>query len=162
MAATKVASALKALLPAELPPTLSSRAGTLYSVLARYPQDGIGQRVHQTRWSMKGISDCYWEVTRTKLKLEGTHGKAWGKLVWKGVHKYSRDSCRMTSLCFHTRSCHQPTGRTYSWRSQVRLAAGCIPRSTTSVGATTNASQSMTTFQNRTTFLPIVTSLVWE
>ena len=106
MAATKVASALKALLPAELPPTLSSRAGTLYSVLARYPQDGIGQRVHQTRWSMKGISDCYWEVTRTKLKLEGTHGKAWGKLVWKGVYKHALVSCQMTSLCFHFRSCH--------------------------------------------------------
>ena len=85
MAASKVASALKALLPAELPPTLSSRAGTLYSVLARYPKDGVGQRVHQTRWNMKGISDCYWEVTRTKLKLEGQHGKAWGKLVWRGV-----------------------------------------------------------------------------
>lgn len=84
MAATKVASALKQLLPAELPPSLQSRSGSLYSVLARYPKDGVGQRVHQTRWSMKGISDSYWLVTRTKLKLEGQHGKAWGKLVWKG------------------------------------------------------------------------------
>ncbi|KAF9815543.1 hypothetical protein IEO21_04543 [Rhodonia placenta] len=79
-----VAAALKKLLPKQLPPSLSSRPGNLYEVLARYPQDGIGQRIHQTRWTAKGISDCYWEVTRTKLKLEGMHGKAWGVLTWRG------------------------------------------------------------------------------
>ena len=85
MAASKVASALKQLLPAELPPSLQSRSGSLYSVLSRYPKDGAGQRIHQTRWSMKGIADSYWLVTRTKLKQEGQHGKAWGKLVWRGA-----------------------------------------------------------------------------
>ena len=34
---------------------------------------------------MKGISDSYWLVTRAQLKCEGQHGKAWGKLVWKGA-----------------------------------------------------------------------------
>ncbi|KAN0062359.1 hypothetical protein ACQY0O_005241 [Thecaphora frezii] len=27
---------------------------------------------------------CYWEVTRVKLKDGGRHGKAWGRLVWRG------------------------------------------------------------------------------
>ena len=83
--AASVTAALKKLLPKELPPSLSTRSGSLYQVLSRYPNDGVGQRVHQTRWSMKGIADSYWVVTRTKLKLEGKHGKAWGKLYWKGV-----------------------------------------------------------------------------
>ncbi|KAI0698626.1 hypothetical protein BC835DRAFT_1518751 [Cytidiella melzeri] len=82
--ATSLAAALKRLLPKDLPSSLSTRSGSLYQVLSRYPNDGVGQRVHQTRWSMKGISDSYWEVTRTRLKLEGKHGKAWGKLYWRG------------------------------------------------------------------------------
>ena len=88
MASTGVASALKKLLPSNLPPSLSSRPGNLYQVLSRYPRDGVGQRVYQTRWGMKGIEDCYWEVTRTKLKLEGTHGKAWGRLIWRGASSH--------------------------------------------------------------------------
>ncbi|KAI0317739.1 hypothetical protein OF83DRAFT_1119783 [Amylostereum chailletii] len=83
-AATGVARAIQKLLPAELPPSLSSRTGSLYQILSRYPQDGVGQRVYQTRWPAKGIADSYWEITRTSLKLHGEHGKAWGKLVWKG------------------------------------------------------------------------------
>ncbi|GBE79358.1 hypothetical protein BKA93DRAFT_744805 [Sparassis latifolia] len=89
--ASSVGSALRKLLPAKLPPSLSSQPGNLYEVLSRYPQDGVGQRVYQTRWSAKGIEGCYWEVTRTKLKLEGTHGKAWGVLVWRGQRVSERD-----------------------------------------------------------------------
>ena len=84
--AVTVAKAIQKLLPSELPPSLSSRTGNLYQILSRYPQDGVGQRVYQTRWAGKGISDSYWEVTKTSLKLHGNHGKAWGKLVWKGEH----------------------------------------------------------------------------
>lgn len=86
MATTNVASAIQKLLPSKLPASLSSRPANLYQVLSRYPKDGIGQKVHQTRWDMKNIEGSYWEVTRTKLKLEGKHGKAWGKLYWKGKH----------------------------------------------------------------------------
>lgn len=86
MTTSSVASALKKLLPSKLPPSLSSRPGNLYQVLSRYPKDGVGQRVHQTRWGMKSIEGCYWEVTRSKLKLEGAHGKAWGHLVWRGMN----------------------------------------------------------------------------
>ena len=84
--ATNVAAALKNLLPKEIPPSLRLSAASLYEVLARYPNDGVGIRVHQTRWTTKNIGPCYWEVTRTKLKCEGKHGKAWGKLVWRGAY----------------------------------------------------------------------------
>lgn len=83
--ASNITSALKRLLPEPLPSSLLTRPATLYEVLSRYPNDGVGQRVHQTRWYKKGLGDCYWEVTRTRLKLEGQHGKAWGKLVWRGA-----------------------------------------------------------------------------
>ncbi|KAJ3484998.1 hypothetical protein NLI96_g5257 [Meripilus lineatus] len=84
MASAEVAAAIKKLLPSKLPPSLSSQPANLYQVLSRYPRDGVGQRIHQTRWGVKGIEGCYWKVSRTKLKLEGTHGKAWGRLYWRG------------------------------------------------------------------------------
>ena len=80
-----VARAIQHFLPSKLPPTLSNSPSSLYQVLSRFPQDGVGQRVYQTRWGVKGFPECYWEVTRTKLKLEGKHGKAWGHLVWRGA-----------------------------------------------------------------------------
>ena len=80
-----VAKAIQHFLPSKLPPTLSNSPSSLYQVLSRYPQDGVGQRVYQTRWGTKGFPECYWEVTRTKLKLEGKHGKVWGHLVWRGA-----------------------------------------------------------------------------
>lgn len=88
-----LAAAFQKLLPKKLPPGLSTRPGNLYQVLSRYAADGTGQRVHQTRWTSKGISDCYWVVTRTSLKKCGSygkergrviHGKVWGRLVWRG------------------------------------------------------------------------------
>ena len=80
-----VAKAIQYFLPSKLPPTLSNSPSSLSQVLSRFPQDGVGQKVYQTRWGTKGFPDCYWEVTRTKLKLEGKHGKAWGHLVWRGT-----------------------------------------------------------------------------
>ncbi|EJF62859.1 hypothetical protein DICSQDRAFT_83538 [Dichomitus squalens LYAD-421 SS1] len=92
--ATPVQVALRKLLPlpSQLPPSLSPRPGNLYEVLARFPKDGVGQKVHQTRWSAKGIAGSYWEITRTSLKCEGKHGKAWGHLVWKGKRINARDT----------------------------------------------------------------------
>ncbi|KAF8450329.1 hypothetical protein L210DRAFT_843657 [Boletus edulis BED1] len=72
------------LLPSPLPPSLRTTPASLCQVLSRYPNDGVGQKVHQIRWTGKGIENCYWQVTKTRLKHEGTHGKAWGKLVWRG------------------------------------------------------------------------------
>lgn len=96
--ANSVAQAIQKLLPSSLPPSLSSRPGRLYAVLSRYSKDGVGQRVHQTRWGMKGMEDCYWEVTRAKMKLGGTHGKAWGRLVWKGASLPPRLVCGILML----------------------------------------------------------------
>lgn len=84
MAAT-VARSLKRLLPKDLPPSLSNKAGNLYEVLSRSPEGGVGRTVHQTRWSSKQIADSYWVVSRSKFKCEGKHGKAWGRLYWKGA-----------------------------------------------------------------------------
>ncbi|EGO01629.1 hypothetical protein SERLA73DRAFT_177042 [Serpula lacrymans var. lacrymans S7.3] len=82
--AARAARAIQGLLPNKLPPSLRTTPANLYQVLSRYPQDGVGQRVHQIRWTEKGMQQCYWTVTKTRLKLEGNHGKAWGKLYWKG------------------------------------------------------------------------------
>lgn len=81
-----VAGALRKLLPKDLPASLdTSRPGNLYQVLSRHPDGGVGRWVTQCRWGPKGIEGSYWLVTRAKFKLEGKHGKAWGKLFWKGV-----------------------------------------------------------------------------
>lgn len=82
---TSLTSAIRKLLPQKLPPSLLTGQANLYQVLSRYPQDGVGRKVYQTRWTAKGIEGCYWEVTRTRLKLEGNHGKAWGYLTWRGM-----------------------------------------------------------------------------
>ena len=77
-------STLSKLLPKSTTELLSNHPRTLYETLSRLPHDGVGSRVFQTRWQSKGIRGCFWEVTRVKLKLNGTHGKAWGKLTWRG------------------------------------------------------------------------------
>lgn len=87
---TKAVRAIQSILPQKLPPTLDTRAANLYKVLGRHPNDGVGLRVSQTRWGERGISNSYWLVTRSKLKCEGQHGKAWGKLHWKGGFRPSK------------------------------------------------------------------------
>jgi small subunit ribosomal protein S34 len=87
---SNVTQALKRLLPltkGPLPPVIKPRCGNLYEVLSRTPTGGIGAEVHQTRWSQKNIVDSYWVVTRSHFKCEGKHGKAWGRLYWKGSTK---------------------------------------------------------------------------
>lgn len=67
-----------------LPPVLKPSKGNLYEVLSRTPAGGVGAEVYQTRWSQKSIMDSYWVVTRSVFKDEGKHGRAWGRLYWKG------------------------------------------------------------------------------
>ncbi|KAL0949863.1 hypothetical protein HGRIS_009896 [Hohenbuehelia grisea] len=76
--------ALQHLLPEQLPPSLASNPGNLYEVLSRTPIGVVGRKVHQIRWDGKQITNSFWLVTRAKFKCEGKHGKAWGKLFWKG------------------------------------------------------------------------------
>ncbi|PCH41323.1 hypothetical protein WOLCODRAFT_69488 [Wolfiporia cocos MD-104 SS10] len=119
MTTPAVAAAIRKLLPKQVPPSLSSQPGNLYQVLARYPQDGVGQRVYQTVWGVKGIEGSYWEVTRTKLKLEGNHGKAWGKLYWKGKQVSEKEE-RITG------------GLKRRWASgESRAAPNFVPRTPT-------------------------------
>ncbi|KAL0563687.1 hypothetical protein V5O48_018378 [Marasmius crinis-equi] len=88
-----ITHSLQKLLPKKLPPSLlpSSTSDSLYSLLSKTPTGGVGKHVHQTRWSKKQIPGCYWVVTRTQFKCEGKHGKAWGKLVWRGKEVSTRE-----------------------------------------------------------------------
>lgn len=137
--ATSLQSALRKLLPSQLPPSLSPLPGNLYEVLARFPRDGVGQRVYQTRWGAKGIEGSYWEVTRTSLKCEGQHGKAWGVLVWKGEHKSRCVHAGLLDTCNHCtgkRTSEQdqkiPGGLKYRWAvGESRLKPGFKPLPTT-------------------------------
>ncbi|KZV90499.1 hypothetical protein EXIGLDRAFT_770738 [Exidia glandulosa HHB12029] len=63
---------------------LEGTSGSLYQVLSRLPQGGVGSKVLETRWSGKGFKDCYWLVSRTRFKADGVHGKAYGQLYWRG------------------------------------------------------------------------------
>ena len=101
----------KALLRSQLstPPLLASLSNahaTLPQLLASLPSSGVGAKIRQRRWLAKGLdvpagqalsgpvpreeraqageAGCYWLVTRTQLKERGKHGKAWGRLVWRG------------------------------------------------------------------------------
>ena len=88
MATSTIGQSLRRLLPlkkAQLPPALRPQTGNLYQILSRTPAGGIGTEVHQLRWSEKQISDSYWVITRSKFKCGGNHGKAWGRLYWKGL-----------------------------------------------------------------------------
>jgi small subunit ribosomal protein S34 len=111
------------LLPNKLPPSLSTRPGNLYQVISRAPGGGVGKKVHQIRWSEKQIPHSYWVVTRAKFKCEGKHGKAWGKLYWRGmfpglfIHRLSGSVNGSRQTCQHQRRAN--TGRT-----KVRMDGG--------------------------------------
>ncbi|KAJ7688437.1 hypothetical protein B0H17DRAFT_1012681 [Mycena rosella] len=80
---SNIGRSLQRLLPIALPPALKNHPANLYQVLSRTP-NAVGKEVHQIRWSEKHISDSFWRVTRARFKCNGTHGKAWGQLYWKG------------------------------------------------------------------------------
>ena len=82
--ASLINKTLKNVAKSELPPILRRATGNLFEVLSRRPTGCIGMKVHQTRWSEKQIDDSYWVVSRARFKDEGKHGKAWGKLYWRG------------------------------------------------------------------------------
>ncbi|KAJ6539052.1 hypothetical protein B0H19DRAFT_1002046 [Mycena capillaripes] len=81
---SNLARSLQRLLPTKsLPPALKHHPANLYEVLSRTPSP-IGKEIHQIRWSEKHISESFWRVTRVQFKCNGTHGRAWGQLYWKG------------------------------------------------------------------------------
>ncbi|GJJ07664.1 hypothetical protein Clacol_010564 [Clathrus columnatus] len=57
---------------------------SLFETLSSLPNDGLGSFVAQTQWAKQGNPNSYWQVTKVKLKHEGQHGKAWGRLYWRG------------------------------------------------------------------------------
>lgn len=94
---------------ASLPPTVAAAQATsrtLPVLLSSLPSNGEGLRVRQRKWAAKGLDvprgtplagpmkkeeqqaiqqhGCFWEVTRVKMKDDGKHAKAWGRLTWRG------------------------------------------------------------------------------
>ncbi|KAF8607638.1 hypothetical protein BDV93DRAFT_519664 [Ceratobasidium sp. AG-I] len=57
---------------------------SLFELLARLPNDGLGQRVTQARWGHKGIENSYYVVNRVALRANGKAGEARGDFYWKG------------------------------------------------------------------------------
>ncbi|KAL5636964.1 hypothetical protein ACGC1H_000814 [Rhizoctonia solani] len=57
---------------------------SLFALLSRLPNDGVGQRVTQSRWGAKGIENSYYTVTRVRLRAKGKTGDAYGAFTWKG------------------------------------------------------------------------------
>ena len=86
--ASALPRAIAGLVPKEASEALQNNPRNLFETLSRLPNDGVGSRVFQTRWQSKGIEGCFYEVTRVKLKHEGTGGKAWGWLVWRGMFRW--------------------------------------------------------------------------
>jgi small subunit ribosomal protein S34 len=82
--AQQSAAALQSLLGNSVPRVLKEGKLSLLETLSRLPRAGEGARVHQARWTKKGIDNCYWQVTRCTTKNEGKSGKVWGLLVWRG------------------------------------------------------------------------------
>jgi hypothetical protein len=119
-----VEKAIRALLPSVLPPSLSQNAGNLYQVLSRTPANSAGKKVYQTRWRAKDIKGCYWLVKRTQFKCEGKHGKAWGKLYWKGESDlrlsiiFNNERARCALHASH-RKTRQPEGREGTGRTKI-------------------------------------------
>lgn len=124
---------------AHLPPVLAriqKPHKNLYQLLSSLPNDGVGAKVRQRRWAAKGLDIprgqdlkthiqhlqqsstketkteghlCYWEITKVKLKDGGNHGKAWGRLIWRGMSTHLLVSHKDTDLPL------SPRGRYTNW-----------------------------------------------
>ncbi|KAH7343840.1 hypothetical protein B0J17DRAFT_644193 [Rhizoctonia solani] len=70
-------------LPKSTPGVLND-SKSLFAVLSRLPNDGVGQQVTQARWGAKGIQDSYYTITRVRLRANGKTGDARGTFTWKG------------------------------------------------------------------------------
>ncbi|CAG8520378.1 8531_t:CDS:2 [Paraglomus occultum] len=67
-----------------IPIIRSARAKkNLYELLNVYPNYGVGLQVVPDKWVKKGFEDCYFKVTRVRLKpLNIKHGRAFGVQYW--------------------------------------------------------------------------------
>jgi small subunit ribosomal protein S34 len=115
----RISQVLRGLLPPNPPPTIAQRTGNLYEVLSRAPGGGVGKHVYQTRWRSKTISNCYWEITRSKFKCEGKHGKAWGKMYWKGGYSCFLIYCPRQLNPLYPRKTSQRKGRESARRIKI-------------------------------------------
>jgi len=109
---------------------LTNNPTSLYKTLSRLPRNGVGAKIIETRWAQKNFKDCYWVVSRSHLKLDGAHGKAYGQLHWRGTCAPEPISVtyglrRLPRETGGHRSDAQQSsshGGPYSWRSQAQMA----------------------------------------
>jgi small subunit ribosomal protein S34 len=69
-------------------PTRKAGPRNFFDLATMFPSNGVGLKFARKNW---GIRDCYWRITRVKLKVapdkfddDNVHGKAWGVLTWRG------------------------------------------------------------------------------
>jgi small subunit ribosomal protein S34 len=60
---------------------MSKSSGSLFQILNGLRYFGVGSKV--TR-SIYKFPETYWIVTRVQLSKDQMHGKAWGRMVWRG------------------------------------------------------------------------------
>jgi small subunit ribosomal protein S34 len=63
---------------------MSSKPQALFNVVNGLRHFGVGAKV--TR-SIYKFPDTYWILTKVKLSKDQSHGKAWGRLIWRGRAK---------------------------------------------------------------------------
>eukprot|EP00302_Diacronema_sp_CCMP2436_P016399 CAMPEP_0179877364 /NCGR_PEP_ID=MMETSP0982-20121206/24755_1 /TAXON_ID=483367 /ORGANISM="non described non described, Strain CCMP 2436" /LENGTH=217 /DNA_ID=CAMNT_0021769967 /DNA_START=137 /DNA_END=789 /DNA_ORIENTATION=+ len=82
-AAAEAAAAARA--PAAAAGAPEWKLKNLFDLASLMPNRGIGTRFVRKSWDRNGYEDSHWTVTRIRFKPDGCHGKAWGKLTWRGA-----------------------------------------------------------------------------
>jgi small subunit ribosomal protein S34 len=59
----------------------SKSSGSLFQILNGLRYFGVGSKVTRNIYR---FPETYWIVTRVQLSKDQLHGKAWGRMVWRG------------------------------------------------------------------------------
>ncbi|KAI9294415.1 hypothetical protein K502DRAFT_342459 [Neoconidiobolus thromboides FSU 785] len=60
------------------------RDKNLFELLSVQPNNGVGLRVAAKEWLNKGKDNLYYTITKSQIKKDLKHGKAWGELYVNG------------------------------------------------------------------------------
>ena len=63
----------------------------LFELCRLLPNYGVGFKLKRNSWKAE---DCYWTLSKTAPTMDGRHGKAYGKLTWKGVEQPTEKKIR--------------------------------------------------------------------
>mmetsp|Transcript_4234 Transcript_4234/g.10937 ORF Transcript_4234/g.10937 Transcript_4234/m.10937 type:complete len:124 (-) Transcript_4234:316-687(-) len=65
-------------------PKWETRQKNFFELATTLPRNGAGYRFARRIWLKDGRCDSFWTVVGLKLKPDGLHGKAYGRLTWRG------------------------------------------------------------------------------